>query len=128
MQLAQKNIGLQNRFFAVIKSFLLWSFTLTVCFLVVGFPVGVLVVTFGILSTLILQFVFPASAVLLVTTSLIAINVLTVLVGATILTLKGIHPQEVSWLQWLHGKTKSVNTPVYASCPLTCELNLLTAE
>ncbi|MGK7952158.1 MAG: hypothetical protein AB4368_26080 [Xenococcaceae cyanobacterium] len=123
MQLVQKNIELQNSFFAVIKSFLLWSFTLTVCFLVVGFPVGVLVVTFGILSTLILQFVFPASAVLLVTTSLVAINVLTVLVGATILTFKGIHPQEVSWLQWLHGKTKSVNTSVYASCPLTCELN-----
>lgn len=128
MQLVQKNIGLKNRSLAVIKSFLLWSFTLTVCFLVVGFPVGVLVVTFGILSTLILQFVFPASAVLLVTTSLLAINVLTVLVGAAILTLKGIHPQEVSWLQWLHGKAESVNTSVYASCPLTCDLNLLRAE
>lgn len=128
MQLVQKNTGLNSSLLAVIKSFLLWSFTLTVCFLVVGFPVGVLVVTFGILSTLILQFVFPASAVLLVTTTLVAVNVLTVVVGAAVLTLKGIHPQEVSWLQWLHGKAKSMNNPVYASCPLTCDLSLLTAE
>ncbi len=124
MQLVQKNSWQKNSSLAVIKSFLLWSFTLTVCLLVVGFPVGVLVVTFGILSTLILQFVFPASAVLLVTGSLLATNVLIVLVGAAILTIKGIHPQEVSWLRWLHGKAEPTNNPVYASCPLTCELNL----
>lgn len=122
MELVQKNTQSENRSLAIIKSFLLWSFTLTVCFLVVGFPVGVLVATFGILSTLILQFVFPASAVLLVTTSLVAINVLIVLVGAAILTFKGIDPQNVSWLQWLHGNAETVNTSVYAACPLTCEL------
>ena len=123
MQLVQK-----NRSLAVIKSFLLWSFTLTVCLLVVGFPVGVLVVTFGIISTLVLQFVFPASAVLLVTASLLAINVLIVLIGAAVLTLQGIHPQEVSWLRWLHGKAEPANTSVYASCPLTCDLNLLITD
>ncbi|MDJ0691579.1 MAG: hypothetical protein QNJ41_24125 [Xenococcaceae cyanobacterium MO_188.B32] len=124
MQLVQENNLQKNRYLAVIKDFLLWSFTLTVCLLVVGFPVGVLVVTFGILSTLILQFVFPASAVLLVTGSLLALNVLIVFVGAAILTLKGIHPQEVSWLRWLHGKAELANTSVYASCPLTCEISL----
>lgn len=120
MELVQKHSSL-----SVIKSFLLWSFTLTVCLLVVGFPVGVLVVTFGILSTLILQFVFPVSAVLLVTGSLLAINVLIVLIGAAILTLKGIHPQEVSWLRWLHGKAEPATASVYASCPLTCDLKVL---
>ncbi len=125
MQLVHKNSWQKNSSLAIIKSFLLWSFTLTVCLLVVGFPVGVLVVTFGILSTLILQFVFPASAVLLVTASLLAINVLVVVIAAAALTLKGIHPQEVSWLRWLHGKADLANTPVYASCPLTCDLNSL---
>lgn len=123
MQLVHKNSWQKNSSLAIIKSFLLWSFTLTVCLLVVGFPVGVLVVTFGILSTLILQFVFPASAVLLVTASLLAVNVLVVVIAAAALTLKGIHPQEVSWLRWLHGKADLANTPVYASCPLTCDLN-----
>ena len=124
MQLVQKNSWQKNSSLAIIKDFLLWSFTLTVCLLVVGFPLGVLIVTFGILSTLILQFVFPASAVLLVTGSLLAMNVLIVLVGAAILTIKGIHPQEVSWLRWLHGEAELSNNPVYASCPLTCELSL----
>lgn len=107
-----------------IKSFLLWSFTLTVCLLVVGFPLGVLMVTFGILATIILQAVLPASAVLLVSGSILAINCLIVLVGATILTIKGIYPEEVSWLSWLHGNSDSSNSniPVYASCPLTCAI------
>ena len=123
MELIQENNLQKNRYLAVIKDFLLWSFTLTVCLLVVGFPVGVLVVTFGILSTLILQFVFPASAVLLVTGSLLALNVLIVLLGAAILTVKGIHPQQVSWLRWLHGKAELASTSVYAACPLTCEIS-----
>ena len=123
MELVQKNSWQKNSSLVVLKSFLLWSFTLTVCLLVVGFPVGVLVVTFGILSTVILQFVFPASAVLLVTGSLLAINILVVVVGAAVLTIKGIHPQEVSWLLWLHGNAEPTNNPVYASCPLTCEFH-----
>jgi len=111
-----------NIYFDRIKSFLLWSFTLTVCLLVVGFPLGVLMVTFGILATIILQAVLPASAVLLVSGSILGFNCLIVLVGATILTSKGIHPEEVSWLTWLHGNSdpQKSNIPVYASCPLTC--------
>lgn len=119
MELVQK-----NSYFAFIKSFLLWSFTLTVCLLVVGFPVGALVVTVGLLATIILQTVLPASAVLLVTGSIFAINVGIVVVGAAILSFRGIHPEQVSWLSWLHGESKLANTPIYASCPLTCQLDV----
>jgi hypothetical protein len=124
MELVQKNSWHQNSYIAPFKSFLLWSFTLTVCLLVVGFPVGALIVTIGILATIILQTVLPMSAVLLVTGSIFAINISIVLIGATILTIKGIDPEKVSWLHWLHGQSTTLNTPVYASCPLTCQLNL----
>ncbi|MDJ0567820.1 MAG: hypothetical protein QNJ53_02125 [Pleurocapsa sp. MO_192.B19] len=119
MELVQK-----NSYFSLIKSFLIWSFTLTVCLLVVGFPVGVLVVTIGILATIILQTFIPASAVLVVTGSILLLNISVVLIGASILSFKGIHPEEVSWLSWLHGQNALVNMPVYASCPLTCQLDV----
>ncbi len=119
MELVQK-----NSYFAFIKSFLVWSFTLTVCLLVVGFPVGALVVTVGLLATIILQTVLPASAVLLVTGSIFAINVGIVVLGAAVLSFRGIHPEQVSWLSWLHGESKLANAPVYASCPLTCQLDV----
>lgn len=119
MELVQKNSYLD-----LIKSFLVWSFTLTVCLLVVGFPVGALVVTIGILATIILQTVIPASAVLVVTGSIFALNIGVVLLGAAILAFKGIHPEQVSWLSWLHGQNQLGHTPVYASCPLTCEFEI----
>lgn len=106
----------------LIKSFLVWSFTLTVCFLVVGFPVVVLMATIGVLATVILQAVMPVSAVLLVIGSLVGINLLAVFIGASILTLKGIHPHEVRWLGWLQTKSTLSPASVYAACPLTCEL------
>jgi hypothetical protein len=106
----------------VIKSFFVWSFTLTVCLLVVGFPVVVLMATFGALAAVILQAVLPVSAVLVVAGSLIGGTLLTILIGSAVLTLKGIHPQEVRWLRWLHGVDKPSHTSVYASCPLTCNL------
>lgn len=127
MQSIQNNTLNRNSYLVLTKSFLLWSFTLTVCLLVVGFPVGFLLVTIGILATLVLQTVLPSSAVLLVAGSIIGINLLIVILGAAILTAKGIHPQEVSWLSWLHGEENSVEAPVYAFCPLTCELNLDTS-
>ncbi|GAB4231773.1 MAG: hypothetical protein Kow0049_14370 [Stanieria sp.] len=125
MELVQRNHWRNNAYLAVVKSFLLWSFTLTVCLLVVGFPVGVLIVTIGTLLTIILQTVLPTTAVLLVTGSICAINVLIVAIGAAVLTAKGIHPEQVSWLNWLHGEAKSSNNSVYASCPLTCALTSL---
>lgn len=118
--------GLKNPYLlGIIKSFLLWSFTLTVCFLVVGFPVVVVIITVGALAALILQSILPASAVLLVTGSILGSTVLAILLSAIGLTLKGIHPQEVSWLRWLHGQDKPEHNSTYAACPLTCSLTNL---
>jgi hypothetical protein len=122
MQLTQRsNLG-EHYSLTIVKSFLVWSFTLAVCLLVVGFPVVVLMATIGVLATVILQSVLPVSAVLLVFGSLIGMNILAVFVGAGILTAKGIHPQDVHWLRWLHGEATPSHTSVYASCPLTCSL------
>ncbi len=123
MELTQRStIG---KFYSLtfVRSFLLWTFTLAVCLLVVGFPLIVLMATVGVLAAIILQSVLPMSAVLLVAGSLIGFNVLAVLIGAAILTFKGIHPQDVSWLRWLHGEATPSHSSVYASCPLTCNLN-----
>ncbi|MDJ0900972.1 MAG: hypothetical protein QNJ55_19390 [Xenococcus sp. MO_188.B8] len=123
MQLVQNNTWKKNIYVALTKSFLLWSFTLAVCLLVVGFPIQVILATVGILATIVLQALLPSSAVLLVVSSIVALNLLIVFIGAAILTARGIHPQEVSWLHWLHGQDSSVNEPVYASCPLTCAIH-----
>ena len=118
----------KNIYLDVTKSFLLWSFTLTVSLLVVGFPLGVLLVTCGILATVVLQAVLPSSAVVLVAGSILSLNLLIVVLGAAVLTAKGIHPEEVSWLNWLHGKEslQASKSSVYAACPLTCELTRMT--
>lgn len=106
----------------MLKSFLIWTFTLAVCLLVVGFPLVVLMATVAFLLSIVLQSVMPVSAVLLVAGSLIAFNVLAVILGAGALTIKGIHPHEVRWLSWLHGEADDIHTSVYAACPLTCDL------
>jgi len=122
MELTQSNSLRKSYSLAMVKSFLIWTFTLTVCLLVVGFPLVVLMVTVGALLAIALQSVLPVSAVLLVAGALIGANVLTVVLGATVLTLKGIHPHEVRWLSWLHGDADALHTSVYAACPLTCDL------
>jgi hypothetical protein len=108
----------------MIKSFLIWTFTLAVCLLVVGFPLVVLMATVGCLLSIVLQSVMPVSAVLLVAGGLIMFNVMAVVIAAGALTLKGIHPQEVKWLSWLHGEADQMQTTVYAACPLTCDIEL----
>ncbi|MEH2251368.1 hypothetical protein [Nostoc sp.] len=108
----------------MIKSFLIWTFTLAVCLLVVGFPLVVLMATVGCLLSIILQSVMPVSAVLLVAGALIMINVMAVVLAAGVLTLKGVHPSEVKWLSWLHGEADQMQTTVYAACPLTCEIKI----
>ncbi|WP_017315230.1 hypothetical protein [Mastigocladopsis repens] len=106
----------------MIKSFLIWTFTLAVCLLVVGFPLVVLMATVGCLLSVVLQSVMPVSAVLLVAGGLIMFNVMAVVMAAGLLTLKGVHPKEVKWLSWLHGEAENLQmTTVYAACPLTCE-------
>lgn len=106
----------------MLKSFLVWAFTLTVCLLVVGFPLVAVVATIGLLLSIVLESVIPLSAVLIVAGSLIGFKAIGVIAGAAILTLNGIHPQKVMWLNWLHGETEAVHTSVYATCPLTCVL------
>lgn len=106
-----------------IKSFLIWTFTLTVCLLVIGFPLIVLMATIGALLAVTLQYVMPISAVLLVAGGIIGANLLVVMLGAAALTLQGVHPQEVGWLRWLHGEENPKHTSIYASCPLTCDVD-----
>jgi hypothetical protein len=122
MQLTTREGLAKTYFLVMVKSFLIWTFTLAVCLLVVGFPLIVLMVTIGSLLAIVLHPILPVSAVLLVAGSLVSVNVLTVLVGAALLTLKGVHPEEVSWLSWLHGQPDPLHTSVYAACPLTCDV------
>ncbi|MEB3181050.1 MAG: hypothetical protein VKL59_18750 [Nostocaceae cyanobacterium] len=122
MTLAQtSDLGKTDSLFAI-KSFLIWTFTLAVCLLVVGFPLVVLMATVASLLSVVLQSVMPMSAVLLVAGSVIALNILAVVVAAAVLTMKGIHPHQMEWLSWLHGEAEQVQTSVYASCPLTCDI------
>ncbi|HBB33827.1 MAG TPA: hypothetical protein DDZ80_32115 [Cyanobacteria bacterium UBA8803] len=122
MEMTTRENLIKTSSLATVKSFLIWTFTLTVCLLVVGFPVVVLMVTIGAIMAISLQSVLPVSAVLLVAGSLIGANILLVLVGAAVLSLKGVNPKEVRWLHWLHGEPDVLQAPVYAACPLTCGL------
>ncbi len=122
MEIIQKENWQTNSSLGFVKSFLVWSFTLLVCLLVVGFPLVVLMAAGGVIFAIALQSLLPVSAVLLVAVGLIGANLLTVLVGAAVLTLKGVHPQQVSWLHWLHGEEFKLTAPIFAACPLTCNL------
>jgi hypothetical protein len=116
------NLG-QTHSLLMMRSFLIWTFTLAVCLLVVGFPIVVLMATVGCLLSIVLQSVMPASAVLIVSGGLIMFNVMAVLIAAGVLTAKGIHPKQIKWLNWLHSEAEKTQTTVYAACPLTCEIN-----
>ncbi|NEP56279.1 MAG: hypothetical protein F6K31_04550 [Symploca sp. SIO2G7] len=107
---------------AMVKGFFIWTFTLEVCLLVVGFPLIVLIASIGVMLAITLQAFLSVSAVLLVAGLLVGSNILVVVLGAGILTFKGIRPQDVSWLSWLHGESKVRHTPVFAACPLTCDI------
>jgi hypothetical protein len=122
MALSQSQSFRRIHYLLMLKSFLIWTFTLAVCLLIVGFPLVILMVTVGSLLAVVLQSVMPVSAVLVVAGSLLGINIFGVMLGAAMLTFKGIHPQEVDWLRWLHGEENPNHTSVYASCPLTCDI------
>ena len=124
MSLSQTSDMGKTYSFLMIKSFLIWTFTLAVCLLVVGFPLVVLMATIGCLLSIVLQSVMPASAVLFVAGSLVVFNVMAVIVAAGVLTLRGVHPNQVEWLSWLHGE-EELSASVYAACPLTCEVESL---
>lgn len=123
MQLTHNRTRTKSRYISTAKSFLIWCFALTVTLLVVGFPLVVLMATVGALLSITLHPILPVSAVLLVAGGTIALNILAVMLGAVILTAKGINPQEVRWLSWLHGDAEPVSTTTYAACPLTCDID-----
>jgi hypothetical protein len=123
MTVAQAPHTLNNHryeFLVIVKSFLIWTFALTVGWLVVGFPVVAIMATLGALAAVVLQAVFPMGAVLLAAGTILILNVLGILVGSAFLAMKGIHPHNVRWLRWLDTRSDK-NSPVYAACPLTCD-------
>ncbi|MGK7916096.1 MAG: hypothetical protein AB4038_11235 [Prochloraceae cyanobacterium] len=122
MELTQQRNWKNAAFLTAAKSFLIWSFTLGVSWLVVGFPLVFILVTLGTLAVVVLHSVLPISAVLVVASSIIGSNLLIILAASAVLTFKGVHPHEVSWLSWLNGNASPKSTSVYATCPLTCEL------
>ena len=122
MEMTTRETWINISSLATLRIFSIWTFTLTVSLLVVGFPLVVLMATIGAIMAIALQSILPMSAVLLVAGCLIGANVFLVLFGAAALTIKGVNPREVSWLSWLHGEPDPLQTPVYAACPLTCGL------
>ncbi|BAQ64146.1 hypothetical protein [Geminocystis sp. NIES-3709] len=122
MQISQRNGWGNSYLFAMTKSFLIWTLTLTVCFLVVGFPLVVILMTVGVLAAVVLQSILPASAILLVSGGILGVTTVLIMLSSMVLTLKGIRPDEVQWLGWLHDtdKDKINQNSIYASCPLTC--------
>jgi len=112
----------QSDYGLMLKNFLLWAGVLTVCLLIIGFPVGILIVTVGSLLAMALHSVLPGFGILLVAGLVIGVQVVGVLVAAAILTFKGIQPSDVSWLPWLNGQANPQNESTYAACPLTCDV------
>jgi hypothetical protein len=112
----------QFQLVTTIKSTLVWSFVLTVCMLVIGFPILMLMVAVGSLTAVTLHAIMPTSAMLMTAIGFIGVHILGILAASAFLTLKGIHPQEVESLRWLNGQANPETLSVYASCPLTCDL------
>lgn len=104
-----------------LKSFLMWVLILEVSFLVVGFPLFTIIVAGAALLAVTLQS-FMSSAVLIVATGLVGINLLAVCIASGLLVSRGVYPHEVSWLDWLKPDADPLNQPIYASCPLTCDI------
>jgi hypothetical protein len=114
--ISRSNYGL------MLKSFLLWTGILTVCLLITGFPVGIFIVAIGSLMAMMMHEILPGIGIVMVVGSFIAIQLVGVMVVAALLTLKGTHPSDVSWLPWLSGQSNPQNHAIFASCPLTCEI------
>jgi hypothetical protein len=121
MTLAKADRFQEQQLLMTVKSFLIWTFVLTVCWLVVGFPLVFLILTIGSLFAISLQAILPMSAVFIVAGGIICANVLAILVASGVLAAKGIHPHQVSWLRWHSGNSAPRQKSVYAACPLTCD-------
>lgn len=123
MQLALSRRWSNSQVWAAMKSFSIWSATLGVCLLVVGFPVVAVTAAVGAIAAVALQSVLPVSAVLVVAGSLLGASVLGIFASSAVLTARGIHPETVSWLGWLRGDRAAGVAAIYASCPLSCALS-----
>ena len=123
MTLANSSSTNQFQLVAIIKSILLWSFVLTVCMIVIGFPVLMLVVALTSLFAVTLHAIMPTHAVLITTVGVLGIHIVGILAASAFLTLKGINPQEVEWLRWLNGQENPQTSSTFASCPLTCNID-----
>jgi hypothetical protein len=110
-------------FLSSVQSVLVWSFVLAVCMIVIGFPVFVLVVSVASLLAFTLHAIMPMSAILLTVSAFIGIHIAGILAVSVFLTAKGVYPNDVDWMVWLKGRENPVNTAIYASCPLTCDIN-----
>ncbi len=122
MAFTQSKLAEKPYFLMLMQSFLVWVFTLTVCLLVVGVPVGFPLVIVGSLAVVALETVSPVNGVLWVVGTILSVDILIVLLGAAALTLRGIYPHEVTWLSWLHGDANPVYRSTFAACPLTCDV------
>ncbi|MFM2430666.1 MAG: hypothetical protein RLZZ511_1879 [Cyanobacteriota bacterium] len=123
MALARSQYAEGLSFLATVKSILIWSFVLTVCMIVIGFPILVLVVALASISAFALHAVMPVSAILYTVLAFVGVHVLGILGVSSFLTWRGIYPHQVDWMNWLRGQENPMNTAVYASCPLTCDIN-----
>lgn len=123
MQLASSRSWNNSQIWAAMKSFSIWSVTLGVCLLVVGFPVVAVTAAIGAIAAIVLQSVLSVSAVLVVAGSVLGASVLAIVASSAVLTARGIHPETVSWLGWLRGDRASGVAAIYASCPLACMLS-----
>jgi hypothetical protein len=110
-------------FLSTVKNILIWSFVLAVCMIVVGFPIVILVVALGSLMAFTLHAFMPLTAILYTVVAFVGVHILGILAVSTFLTMKGIYPQEIDWMNWLRGQENPMNTAIYASCPLTCDIN-----
>jgi hypothetical protein len=123
MALARSQYAGGLSFLTAVKNILIWSFVLAVCMIVVGFPIVILVVSVGSLMAFTLHAFMPLTAMLYTVVAFLGIHLLGILAVSTFLTLKGIYPRDIDWMNWLPGQENPVNTSVYASCPLTCDVN-----
>lgn len=122
MTVSQSQTINQSNYGLMLKSFLLWTGILTVCLIIAGFPIGILIVTVGSLLAMVLHEILPGMSLVMIVGSFVAVQLAGVMVAAAMLTLKGTHPSDVSWLPWLSGQSNPQNHSVYAACPLTCEI------
>jgi hypothetical protein len=105
-----------------VRSFLSWMFTLMVCMLVIGFPLLILAVAVTTLGSVALHPLLPTSSALVLGGGMFGAYLLGASAIAALLTSKGIHPWDVSWLDsWSHS-TPTQAQAMYAACPLTCEV------